>query len=601
MTDAAREDWSDICTRIMARTPVLLKSTKPCTVARNIKQLDDLGKELDVTHKNVKGRLTTLINKGVTPNQDEARLQYMQTCMTKISDEYSEMLMTLGDAATTLAEMAEPETPETTSQPTSLYDPLDPRQFTARTPADTFDISKGHAGWSVWKTSWEAYKTTSGLAALTEGSGDRGERTARKAKLLEMEWSLFWMAMKPSWDQLTPIVPINVREGKRTEECIKLIDTCMEANTSYRLARRDFGRRWQGENEPMQEWVATITNMAAMCKFEEMCPRCNQPVNTLDSRVAEQIITGVHDPELARRYVELPNKATLEDIKHVGRTYEMSKKVTLSYSKNTTTTNRVAANKSGPPRQDRTPSGGSHAPEKPRGPEQDCKNCKYNHKPGQCPAKTRKCFRCGRVGHMIDKCTKPDTRNTHQTTGTAPPQAQAVDHGGYTVEPDPDAQNSRPQAQTMAMSWPRCSTIRPGPTPEPLTKICVRFQPTTRPADTPTKIEALPDTGSNVDVLPAHQLSQLGMARKDLRDWRNPPPAPVTAAGMARWSMWGTLEATITRKGQTTNRHVYVIDGAETPLLSKAALVDLGLIPVNWPCDSPQAGAARTQAQAQRH
>ena len=597
MVEAARDDWADIISRITTRTPVLLKSTKPCSAARNIKKLEDLNDELDAAHKNVMSRLNKLISKGVTPDQDAIRLEYMKTSQTKIDDEFSTMAAMLAEAITTLEELPQPEAPAATMHPPAPHDPLDPRQFTARTAPDTFDISKGYAGWSVWKVSWEAYKTISGLAALTEGSGDQKERAARRASLMKMEWSIFWMAMKPSWTRLAPILPLDVREGELTKECIRLIDASMEANTSYRLARRDFGRRFQGENEPMQDWISAITEMASMCKFEETCLRCNEPVNTLDSRVAEQIITGVHDPELARKYLELPNKATLEEVKHLGRTYEMSKKATLSWPKNTSTTNRVAANRNGMP-------GANQVPGRPQGTEPNCKNCKYTHKVGQCPAKTRKCFRCGRTGHMVDKCTKPDTRQTHQASGTAPPQARAVDHGGFMVEPDVDAQDSRPQAQTMAAlrhNRPMCNTTRSGPTPEPLTQVCVRFRPTSRPADTPTKIEALPDTGSNVDVLPASQLSRLGMMREDLTDWRSPPPAPATAAGMARWNTWGTLEATITRRGHTTNRHVYIIDGAETPLLSKAALMDLGMIPNNWPCDSPQAGATRVQAQAQQH
>jgi hypothetical protein len=47
--------------------------------------------------------------------------------------------------------------------------------------------------------------------------------------------------------------------------------------------------------------------------------------------------------------------------------------------------------------------------------------------------------------------------------------------------------------------------------------------------------------------------------------------------------MWGTIEARIARNNQATNRHIYVIDGANVPILSKATCVGLGLIPEGWP------------------
>ena len=108
-----------------------------------------------------------------------------------------------------------------------------------------------------------------------------------------MEWALFWSAMEPSTLQLTPILPPDIREGQDTMECIKRIDEHMEGSTSYRLARKEFGRRLQKPNEPLHDWVSILTNLARKCKFQEMCQRCKLPVPTVDSRVSEQITTGV--------------------------------------------------------------------------------------------------------------------------------------------------------------------------------------------------------------------------------------------------------------------------------------------------------------------
>ena len=222
---------------------------------------------------------------------------------------------------------------------------------------------------------------------------------------------------------------------------------------------------------------------------------------------------------------------------------------------------------------------------------------------------------------MVGRCPQPDTRQGQKATGSGHPrvqavgqnatgsghpQVQAVDQATYVPELDVDASYGQPQASAMAIKHapPSANTVRPGPTPEQLVRVLIHVHPTSRPADAPTKLEALPDTGSNVDVLPAAQLGLMGMTREDLGDWKNPPPAPHTAAGAACWNTWGTFEAAITRSGRTTNRHVYVIEGADTALLSKATLIGLGMIPAGWPSGSPPADAGRltyAQATARQH
>ena len=610
--EAARDKWQNICTTVEHQTVAMNKKPHPRMAARNIEKLDGWGMELREAFERVELVLSKAIKRGVCKEQDEERLQHMNETYTKYSGHYKELLLVL-DEATDIQMQAEPLDPEppkkAPARTTVLDDPLDPRRFQARTTPKPFDIDKGYDAWSIWKDSWEAFKITSGLASLTEGSGDQEERAARRTARSRMEWSLFWEAMGPSYLQLTPILPPDVREGQCTRECIQRIDEYMEGNTSHRLTRKEFGRRLQRPGEPLNDWIAVITNLARRCKFEEMCTRCKLPVNTVDSRVSEQITTGVHDPELARKFFELPPKATLEDIKLTARMHEMSKNATSSWSKNTVTANRVASSKGAPTKGDKPPSSSNQAPGKPRGTGQHCSKCIYGpdrHGGGRCPAKNMRCHRCKRQGHMVGRCPQPDTKQGQNATEPGHPQVQAVDQATYVPEPDVDGSDGQPQARAMSIKHapPSVNSVQPGPTPEQLVRVRVHIHPTSRPAEAPTKLEALPDTGSNVDVLPAAQLSLMGMTREDLGNWKNPPPAPHTAAGAAPWNTWGTFEAAIARNGHTTSRHVYVIDGAETALLSKAALIGLGMIPENWPSNSPPADARRltyAQATAQQH
>ena len=593
--DAARDKWQNICTTVEHQTVAMNKKPHPRLVARNIEKLDGWGVELREAFERVELVLSKAITRGVCKEQDEERLQYMKEKYANYSGQYKELLLVL-DEATDIQIQAEPQTQPQEPAPvdpgcrtcTSDRDPLDPRYFKARSTPEPYDIATGYDGWVAWKVSWGVFKTLSGIASMTEGSGGPEERAARRQKRAELEWSFFYTAMKQSWRQLIPILPRELRDQQRTADCIKKIDDHLDSQTSHRLARRDFGRHLQRDGEPFDDWLADLMNMAAKCKFINDCPTC-PPM--LDARISEQITTGVHDPELAAKLLELPENATLDDIKQKARMYEMSKNAKSTWTRTTASNNRVAAGKGAPPR---THTPGQGRPNNSKS-QRNCTRCKggsSSHTGGRCPAAGLTCFGCGKPGHEVAVCRSKNRGNNTKSSGTAPTQAQAVDLSPLDEEPSREGDpTDQAKAHTMAAYYV-AHTTRGIPTPERLQHVGVQIQPTSKPADTPLSIQALPDTGSNVDILPASKLSQMGITRRDLAGWRNPPPAPQTAAGAAQWSMWGTIEARIARNNQATNRHIYVIDGANVPILSKATCVGLGLIPEGWPNER------RTYAQA---
>ena len=422
--EAARDEYRNICAMINTRAATLAKSTTARTVRRSVKQLEDLGLQLNGTYGRLNNILVKAIGKGVTPEQDTERLQYMESCRGQNSDTYNELWMLIDEAVNTLENLEQPaqvpEPPQKARTASVDKDPLDPRYFQARKSPDTFDFTTGHDGWSTWKDSWEVFKITSGLADMTVGEGDQDERDARKVALTFKEWGLFWEAMKPSWNTLKPILPPELRSNKRTDDCIKKIDTHFDNNTSYRMSRRHFGRRMQRDGEPLDDWVADLTNMAARCKFQHRCQHCDRMSSTLDERIAEQLITGVHQIELARKLLELPGDATLEDVKQMAHTFEVTRKATSSWSRTTASNNRVAAGRGAPPKKDTTPGPGKQGNTKSQ---QTCGNCKWgasSHVGGQCPASKLTCYGCGRTGHIHAKCRSQKNNKTNRPNGSAP-------------------------------------------------------------------------------------------------------------------------------------------------------------------------------------
>ena len=595
--EAARDKWQNICTTVEHQTVAINKKPTPRMASRNIEKLDGLGMELREAYERVELVLSKAIKRGVCKDQDEERLKHMNEKYTRYSSQYKELLLALNEATDIQVQaepLLDPEPPKKARTASVDKDPLDPRYFQARTRPDTFDFTTGHDGWSMWKDSWDVFKITSGLADLTVGDGDQAERDARKATLIEKEWFLFWESMKPSWNTLKPILPSALRAKRKTNEAIERIDAHINGNTSYRMARRHFGRRMQRNGEPLDDWVADLTNLAGRCKFQHKCQHCDRMSSTIDERIAEQLTTGVYQIELAHKLLELPNNATLEDVKQMAHSYEVTRNATSSWTRSTATNNRVAAGRGAPPKKDATSGPGKQGNTKSQ---QTCGNCKWgasSHVGGQCPASKQTCYGCGRMGHIHSKCRSQKNNKSNKPNGPAPTQARAVDSSPFEEEPAKEEEVAyQPTAHTMAAF--SAHTTHTIPAPERLQQVGVQIRPTSRPGNPSVTLQALPDTGSNVDVLPASQLKRMGIAHHDLPNWRNPPPAPNTAAGTAQWKTWGTLEATISRDGQATDRHIYIIEGADVPLLSKATCVGLGFIPKDWPRTHAQ--ATRTYAQ----
>ena len=579
--EAAEEKWKKVKGQANNQAIIVGKQKQPLLAARNVELMRDRRNQLEEAHTD----LDRLIGQTIKKEESQEKKTELEDYRDKLLETYFNLCQVLDDTLCSqlaLQQPAKPETPKKSRTISVDKDPLDPRFFQMRSYPDPFEMSTGYQGWATWKDSWAIFRVSSGLADLTTGSGDQEEREARKEALIEKEWAAFWGAMKPSWNQLKPILPADIQAQKRTADCIKKIEAHLDNNTSYRMARRLFGRRTQQEGEPLDDWVADLTNMAERCKFEHRCPHCDKVSSTMDERISEQLITGVEQSALAGKLLELPREATLEDVKQTAHTHEVTKKATSSWTKVKATNNRVAASKGSSYKQESVPSTTNRGSDKQANPKTNyhCSNCKYgpsSHTGGRCPATQMTCFNCGRTGHMKSRC-----RSQKKTNPTAHPQARTVDLSPFDEEPVKE-EESKPLMPARTMAAFSAPTTHVVPTPERLQQVGVQIRPTSRQSNTTFTVQALPDTGSNVDILPAEQLQRMGMARHDLPNWKNPPPAPNTAAGAAQWHTWGTIEATISRDDQITDRHIYVIDGADIPILSKATCMGLGLIPEGWP------------------
>ena len=228
----------------------------------------------------------------------------------------------------------------------------------------------------------------------------------------------------------------------------------------------------------------------------------------------------------------------------------------------------------------------------------ECTRCGRDHEKGKCPAEGNACHRCGLKGHFASKCRSrenPDAKKSFQNKsrsrsleprrGTNSKAVEASNLEAVSML-EASMENFTSYSQAVTGSKRNEESVikeRRAPTKlrkgrkvdnsvKPLELIDVTLA---NNAGLQIEVRALPDTGANVNILPASIAKRFGIVSTEISNPKCANGSALTISGKSVTDMVYGEQLLIDIEWQVAN--------ASRVILSKGLMVEMGLLPKEFP------------------
>uniref|UniRef100_A0A2H1X000 RNA-directed DNA polymerase n=1 Tax=Spodoptera frugiperda TaxID=7108 RepID=A0A2H1X000_SPOFR len=342
--------------------------------------------------------------------------------------------------------------------------------------------------------------------------------------------------------------PDDENGGKVFEIAIKKLDEYFAPKQSKGFERHLFRLMRQEPQEKFDKFLIRLRHQASKCQF----------TNT-DEHIIEQITEKCSSDDLRKKILKNGDKMTLDDIISEANVLEVverqlgdfeSKKIE-NHSVNKITTKPDKYKGTGD-RQDR-----------------GCGRCgsmKHFARDPKCPARTRKCNKCGIVGHFQIRCR---TREVQKRK----------------LEQDEAARNNNSKRARGANNVEEAANV--GCTSRQIDYIFnVNIGPTASCMIGGTKVDMLIDSGCNHNLITDKTWLSMKENNSKVSNQSKDPQKKFVAYGSGTpLKLLGSFEAEIRLGKKSEIATFYVISGGTQNLLGKVTATSLGVLQINIPTD----------------
>ncbi|XP_035679527.1 uncharacterized protein LOC118417883 [Branchiostoma floridae] len=178
--------------------------------------------------------------------------------------------------------------------------------------------------------------------------------------------------------------------------------TYVKPKSNQVLARYKFHNRTQGANEPVEQFIRALINLAKDCNFKDT-----------NEMVLDRLVFGTNSNEVRKKLIGKGSELKLDEAIRVARTYESDQSTLKSIAQpvpsndvhGVQTQHRTPYVPPRPFRKTRATGSGGRGKPKYTGPTNTCGRCGKGHNTAdKCPANGKECRKCGKKNHFAAVC-----------------------------------------------------------------------------------------------------------------------------------------------------------------------------------------------------
>ena len=418
--------------------------------------------------------------------------------------------------------------------------------------------------WEFFNHQWETYKRQANLQANTIEHleyclGD------------EVTHVLFGRLGQTEWNKLT-------------EQTLLLKVKEMFLKQRNRMVNRiKLHGLMQGPDQPVQQYIANLNQVARTCKFSVKCPNaaCAGIVDYSDEIVLDQLVNGLNDSDIQKKVLSIEEaNFNMDKVEKLIIAEEASKNTQIETK--STELNRLSTYK----KEKRDP----------KDYDKPCRNCgekghwyrdlvKDDKK--KCKAHGKKCEKCGRLNHLSEKCEGGGKKNGD------------VDHNLlslFNISADQTSARSRRRTMNHMKFDPYLDKYVPTNVNKmvPVLPVSIKVDRENYNLlggnknsifrDCQFERESVGDTGAALCCAPAKEIEEFGIKEEDLLQ----SSLNLFTADRRKLIITGCIPVNISTtsedgKSITIKDILYFVDGLQKIFISKDALTAMGSITKAFP------------------
>ncbi|XP_060078270.1 uncharacterized protein LOC132557761 [Ylistrum balloti] len=216
--------------------------------------------------------------------------------------------------------------------------------------------------------------------------------------------------------------------GNAYEKTTAALEKHFKSKINVPYERYAFRSMKQEENETVEQFVTKLRQQSVLCEFDKP-----------DEQIRDQVIEKCRSHKLRQRLLEKGHKLTLDQLRMMASTLEQAETQAKKMESHQGTLNRVSLSSHGAAKQGHAKRTHEHKPKT----DMKCYRCdREGHlsRDPQCPAKTKRCNECGKVGHFA-KCCKSKLPGSSQKRSSSYSQRNNGPRKGNVCAVEPEQNN----------------------------------------------------------------------------------------------------------------------------------------------------------------
>ena len=393
-------------------------------------------------------------------------------------------------------------------------------------PKLDIEIDRG-SNFTTWKNKFKAYRRLSKLDKASE----------------ETQVDVLTLCMSSETIRVVDNLGLPPSDQK---DCLKIIDALerhVNGQINVTVERFNFRQRRQDKSEPFDDYLITLRELAKTCRF------CNDKCT--EAAIRDQIIEGHNDPEAVKELLEI-SELTLSKTIDKCRALEAAKIETTQMCGSKPNVN-VLQSSYKKKKQSFRPGSPVKVETKPCG---RCGAQNQKHDAKNCPASSRQCYKCGKIGHYAHCCRTSKV--------------------GFATKRD--AQDRKPTSRRLGVVRINNTSVEGCEGSAPT----IRMHTKTRNGEASQEI--LPDSGSEICAGGIEFLQRLNERPDNLL----PSKVIARTANGIQMNPIGCLPVEYRLNGRTVKKTVHIYKGMKGGIISWNTAKEIGILPEHYPKPLPQ-------------